>query len=129
MDHGWSLLKSVSHKQFSPKYTSSQHPDNILTSQNERDVRPSALDVHVQNQNAHSGLAFFRKQTFTGLSKKHSSAVPLRHEVNLLQFLCYRVCKSDIRFVASNKVCKFKSVFQNLTCARALRCCCEPYFP
>ena len=81
-------------------YLNDKHPNIVFTFENECNGRLSFLDVDVTNENGRFFTSVYRKPTFTGLTMKFSSFIPINFKRNLICTLttrAFNICSDYFR--------------------------------
>ena len=78
-------------------YMNDKHRNIQFTHEIERNGQIAFLDVCIKNTNEAFTTSIYRKHTFTGLSSKFTSFIPMQYKRNLIStliFRCYNLCSS-----------------------------------
>ena len=102
VDDTFLAFRSQEHIPLFLEYLNSKHPNIEFTSEKENDGNLPFLDILVSRQNDHSfKTSIYRKPTFTGLTTKFSSFIPILYKRNLIATLvtrAFNVCSDYFSF-------------------------------
>ena len=90
VDDTFLIFASPDHVNPFLNYLNSQHQNIEFTHETERDNKLNFLDVMVQKTDSSFSTSIYRKPTFTGLTTKFTSAIPLQFKKNLILTLVTR---------------------------------------
>ena len=108
IDDTFLVFKSSDHVPLFLNYLNEKHPNIKFTSEIEADKSLPFLDVKVTRNDKGFETDLYRKPTFTGLTTKFSSFIPLSFKRNLVKTLTYRafhICSNyfkldeELRFI------------------------------
>lgn len=107
VDDTFLLFKSQSHiKQFLD-FINSKHPNIKFTCEYEKENKLSFLDVSISRKDNNFVTSVFRKPTYTGLTTKFDSFIPLKFKSNLVSILIYRAFKISSNYFVMVKEFEF----------------------
>ena len=121
VDDTFLAFRSQEHIPLFLEYLNSKHPNIEFTSEEENNGKLPFLDILVSRENDHSfKTSIYRKPTFTGLTTKFSSFIPIQYRRNLISTLvtrAFNICSdyfslhSEFKFLRqilySNGFCKY----------------------
>ena len=90
VDDTFLVFREQSHVLLFLNYLNNKHPNIKFTSETEKDHSIAFLDIAIMNTECGFKTNVYRKPTFTGLSTKFSSFIPLKYKRNLVTTLAYR---------------------------------------
>ena len=84
VDDTFLVFKSEEHVQKFLSYLNSRHPNIEFTAESESNNQLPFLDILVTRSNNCFTTSVFRKPTYTGLTTKFSSFIPIQYKRNLI---------------------------------------------
>ena len=90
VDDTFLVFRSLSHIPLFLDYLNSKHKNITFTSETERNGKLAFLDILLTRNNGGFQTAVYRKPTFTGLTTKFSSFIPINFKRNLVKTLVTR---------------------------------------
>ena len=90
VDDTFLIFRDSNHIPLFLNYLNEKHASIQFTSETENDNTISFLDIDINNTPDGFQTSVYRKPTFTGLSTKFSSFIPLQYKRNLISTLAFR---------------------------------------
>ena len=99
VDDAFVVFRESEHVQQFLTYLNSKHRNIEFTFESECDGKIPFLDVNVEKCNGSLSTSIYRKPTFTGLSTKFSSFIPISYKRNLVLTIvtrAFNICSSYV---------------------------------
>lgn len=87
------LFRSSDHIKLFLNYLNDKHPNIKFTHEVESNGSLPFLDINISRDNNYFTTSVYRKPTYTGLTTKFSSYIPIKYKSNLVSILIYRAFK------------------------------------
>ena len=115
VDDTFLVFRDQSHIPLFLQYMNSKHQNIKFTSEVENDRTISFLDISVTNVDNGFETSVYRKATFTGLSTKFTSFIPMKYKRNLIATLTFRAFNICSNFESMHKELSYikKFLFNN----------------
>ena len=115
VDDTFLVFKHRDHIPLFLDYLNTKHTNIEFTSEIEENGCLSFLDVNIQRTENGFETSVYRKPTFTGLTTKFSSYIPLKFKRNLVSTLVYRAFQISSSFSNFHKEIKYlrQTLFKN----------------
>ena len=139
VDDTFLIFKCRSHIPLFLDYLNSKHPNIEFTSETEEENKLAFLDILIKYDNGSFSTSVYRKPTFTGLTTKITSFIPVDYKKNLILTLAtraYHICSNylnlhkeleNIKKILMNN--GFKSSFIESFIGRQLQKLINPRIP
>ena len=101
IDDTFLVFRSPQHVPLFLDYFNKQHPNINFTSEVENNEKLPFLDIDVMRKDNCFETSLYRKPTFTGLTSKFSSFIPVSYKRNLILTLttrAYHICSNYLQF-------------------------------
>jgi len=117
------LFRSSDHIKLFLNYLNDKHPNIKFTHEVESNGSLPFLDINISRDNNYFTTSVYRKPTYTGLTTKFSSYIPIKYKGNLVSILIYRAFKisknyhifhQEVEFIIS--ILKLNSFPLNFNC-------------